>query len=308
MTEQPLRRESTPEAQLVQSIAQLARNASIELNVQDLKHLQSSRTLLPQGKRIYISHLPKQSWDDTLMACREVSSAGFDPIPHVPVRLLSSEAVLDSFLERAVAHGRIQEVLLVAGDYTQPAGPYASVSQVLRAGSLNLQGLRRVSLAGYPEGHHKVPLEEIRRAEVEKAALATAAGLETTFVTQFFFEAKPFIDWITQSRAAGIGARLVGGLAGPASVATLFKFAMRCGVGPSVRALGARPNSLVKLIGPHGPEEVMSELVQARTRLQSDYDGVHFFCFGGYLRTCEWVQKVANGEFRLDNRAGFQVK
>ena len=71
--------------------------------------------------------------------------------------------------------------------------------------------------------------------------LAAEAGLEATFLTQFFFEAQPFLEWVAASRAAGTRARLVGGLAGPAGIATLFKFAIRCGVGPSIRALGARP-------------------------------------------------------------------
>lgn len=290
------RRESTVDAQLIaQVIAQLARDASIELNVQDLKHLQASRAFLPPGKRIYISHLPKQSWDDTLIACREVSEAGFEPIPHVPVRLVRSEAALDRFFERAVLDGRIREALLIAGDYEEIAGPYAAVSDVLRAGIIERHGLRRVSLAGHPEGHHKVGLEAIRRAEAEKAALTAAAGLDTTFVTQFFFEAKPFIDWVAQSRVAGIRARLIAGLSGPASLATLFKFAIRCGVGPSIRALGARPSSFLKLMGDHGPEEVMRDLAHARASGESDYDGVHFFCFGGYLRTCAWVRDVAAG-------------
>lgn len=296
MTHSSPRRDSTVEAHVIaQAIAQLAQNASIELNVQDLKHLRASRELLAPGKRIYISHLPKQTWEDTLLACRQVSDAGFEPIPHVPVRLVRSEAALDRFFERAVREGRINEVLLIAGDYREVAGSYAAVADVLRAGILDRHGLRRVSLAGHPEGHHEVALETIRRAEADKATLAAAARLETTFVTQFFFEAKPFVDWVAQSRAAGIRARLVAGLSGPASVATLLRFAIRCGVGPSIRALGARPSSLVKLVGEHGPEELLYQLARARASEQCDYDGVHFFCFGGYLRTCAWVRDVGHG-------------
>ena len=70
---------------------------------------------------------------------------------------------------------------------------------------------------------------------------------------------------------------------------------MRCGVGPSIRALGARPTSFVKLLGEHGPESVMRELAEARGSDAADFDGVHLFCFGGYLRTCEWLHRVANG-------------
>jgi len=306
MTQQPLRTDATAVHSDAQTIVQLARNASIELNVQDLKHLEASRALLPKRQRMYISHLPKQTWDATLAACREVTNAGFTPIPHVPVRLLADQATLDRFLDRAVRDAHVNEVLLIAGDYPQSVGPYATVADVLRSGVLQAHGLSRVSLAGHPEGHPKVALEEIRRAEHEKAVLAHAAGLDATFVTQFFFEAHPFLDWAAASRAAGIGARLVGGLSGPAGIATLFKYAMRCGIGPSIRALGARPSSFVKLIGEHGPENVVRQLADARLSGNSDFSGVHLFCFGGYLRTCEWLHKVANGRFSVDDH-GFQV-
>jgi methylenetetrahydrofolate reductase (NADPH) len=288
-------------------IAQLARNSSIEINVQDVAYLAASRTLLPEGKKVYVSHLPRQTWRQTIDASRAVADAGFEPVPHVPVRLLESEDSLDRLLKDAIYGAGVREVLLIAGDYAQSLGPYSSVAEVLRTGMLTAHGLRRVSLAGHPEGHPKVPLTEIRRAEAEKARLAQGMGLETTLLTQFFFEAQPFLDWAGEMRAAGVTARLVAGLAGPASIATLFRYAMRCGVGPSIRALGARPTSLVKLIGDHGPERVMRDLAVARSSQPNLLDGVHLFCFGGFLRTCEWLERVSEGRFELDARGGFVV-
>jgi methylenetetrahydrofolate reductase (NADPH) len=280
-----------------QILSTLAREASIELNVQDLNDLEASRALLPRGKRVYISHLPKQRWNETLIACQRVIAAGFDPIPHIPVRLIESEALLDDILERA-ANARVKELLLIAGDYAQVAGPYSAVADVLRANKLQQYGFTRVSFAGHPEGHPKVPREQIREAEVEKAALTQA--LETTFVTQFFFEASPFLQWASEARARGIGrARLIAGLAGPAGIATLLKFAKRCGVGPSIRALMTRPRAFSKLIGELGPEEVMQSLASAYAQDASTFSGLHFFCFGGYLRTCEWLDDLVGGRVQL---------
>jgi methylenetetrahydrofolate reductase (NADPH) len=290
-----------------EAIAQLARECSIEMNVQDVPDLDASRALLPAGKKVYVSHLPKQTWRQTLDACRAVIDVGFDAVPHLPVRLLEDERALDSFLKDATTGAGVQEVLLIAGDYPQPAGPYAAVSEVLRTGMLGAHGLRRVSLAGHPEGHPKVAPAEIRRAEIEKSQLAREAGLEATLLTQFFFEAQPFINWAGELRAAGVDARLVAGLAGPASIATLFRYAMRCGVGPSVRALGAKPTSLMKLIGDHGPEQVMRALATDRAAQPGLFDGVHMFCFGGFLRTCRWLKRVSDGQFRLNEQGGFEV-
>lgn len=285
-------------------IARLARECSIEMNVQDAPYLDRARALLPAGKKIYVSHLPKQTWLQTLEACREVREAGFDPVPHLPVRLLGSERVLDEFL-LAASRDEVPEILLIAGDYPQASGPYSSVAEVLRAGKLSDHGFRRVSMAGHPEGHPRVSLVEIRRAEREKAELARAAGLQVTLLTQFFFEAPPFLEWAAGLRADGVGARLVAGVSGPASASTLFRYAMRCGVGPSIRALGARPTSLVKLIGDHGPEKLVRTLAGAPR--PDVYDGLHLFTFGGFLRTCQWLQRVGDGEFTLDRHGGFDV-
>jgi methylenetetrahydrofolate reductase (NADPH) len=303
----PLHRERADTRVLTDAIAQLAREASIEINVRDLPQLAASRAYLPEGKRVYVSHLPKQSWEETLAACRAVSGAGFDPIPHIPVRLLDSVSTLDRILETGARTAGIQEVLLIAGDYPETSGPFAKVEDVLYSGRLGQHGMRRVSFAGHPEGHPVVALAEIRRAEVEKARLADLAGLQATFVTQFFFEAQPFLHWAGMTRAAGVGAKLVGGVCGPAGAGTLFKFALRCGVGASIRALRIRPGAVVKMMGDHGPERVMGGLAGARAAGAADFNGVHLFCFGGYLRTCEWLHRVANGRFELDGQDGFSV-
>jgi methylenetetrahydrofolate reductase (NADPH) len=296
-----------PDAGLVQAIVQLAREASIEINAQDVMHIEASRAMLAPGTKVYVSHLPKQTWQDTEAACRVLRAAGFLPVPHLPVRLVADEGAFDRILAGLVASARVQEVLLVAGDYATPVGSFSTVADVLTTGVLERHGLARISMAGHPEGHPKVPLDEVRRAEREKVMLATQAGLEVTLVTQFFFEHLPFLEWVGDLRARDVRARLVGGVAGPARAATLLKFAMRCGVGPSIRALSARPSSFMHLIGDHGPEHVARGLAEARSSGDVDFTGIHLFSFGGYLRTCQWLHRVASGNFRLNSHEGFDV-
>jgi methylenetetrahydrofolate reductase (NADPH) len=297
----------TPAASIAQTIAQLAQAASIEINVHDVKHLEASRAFLAPGTRVFVSFLPKQSWQDTQATCRAVRAAGFDPVPHIPVRLVADEAMLDRNLAELVGGAQVQEVLLIAGDYAQTAGPYATVSQVLQGGLLGRHGLKKVSVAGHPEGHPQVALDEIRRSERDKAALGADAGLDVALVTQVIFEHAPFLQWAGELRADGVRSRIVAGLAGPASITTLFKFAMRCGAGASVRALGARPTSMLKIIGERGPEDVVRGLAEARAAGRSDFSGFHLFCFGGYLRSCEWLHKVAGGRFTLDDSGSFSA-
>lgn len=298
----PLHRTQTAPASgsaLIASIVELARGASIELNVQDVVHLPASRELLPQGQRIYVSFLPKQSWQQTVATSVAVRAAGFEPVPHLPARLIPDRATLEQTLTELADQAQVQEVLLIAGDYDAALGPFGSVSDVLRTGALESAGLRRVSLAGHPEGHPKVALDIIRRAEREKLQLATTAGLTPRLLTQFFFEPEPFQTWVGELRRDGIRVDTVAGMAGPSRLATLFKFALRCGAGPSIRALGARPSSFAKLLGDHGPETLVRTLSAARLRGQTDFSGIHLFCFGGFLRSCTWLHAIAGGRFRL---------
>ena len=277
-------------------IAYLAREASVELNLSDLKDLAASRALLPVGKKIYVSCLPGQTWDETETGCRALSGAGFRPVPHLPVRLLTGPRMLSRVLENLIGRANVEEVLLIAGDYPSAAGPYSCVADVLHSGLIGEHGLRRISIAAHPEGHPRVPIEVIRRAEREKGMMAAELGLETTFVTQFVFEAKCFLDWAGEFGSAGTRARVVAGLTGPASIAKLFRYAARCGIGPSIRALGARPSSAMKLLGNHSPEHLLYELAMAWIRGTVNFSGIHFFCFGGYLRTCEWLHALANAD------------
>jgi methylenetetrahydrofolate reductase (NADPH) len=295
-----------PGSEVESIIARLAREASIEINVHDLRDVEASREVLRPGQKIFVSFLPKQSWDQTLTVCRTLKGAGFDPVPHIPVRLLADERALDELFARLVSEG-VAEVLLLSGDYPQGVGHFSRVEDVLRTGVLARHGLERVSFAGHPEGHPKVAVEEIRRAERAKVIAASESGVQASLVTQFFFEAHPFLAWEQGLRSSGIQARVVAGLAGPAKITTLFKFALRCGAGPSIRALGARPSAFTKLIGDHGPQNVIRELAQAQSIGTCGFAGIHLFCFGGYLRTCEWLNRVANGEFSLNRSGGFEL-
>jgi methylenetetrahydrofolate reductase (NADPH) len=140
----------SPVQDQVAAIAQLAREASIEINVHDVVHLEESRRLFPAGKALYVSHLPRQQWRETEAACSAVRAAGFRPVAHVPVRLLPDAATLDRVLSGLVDTAQVDEMLLISGDYPQALGPYTEVLQLLSSGALQRHGIRRVTVAGHP--------------------------------------------------------------------------------------------------------------------------------------------------------------
>jgi len=112
-------------------------------------------------------------------------------------------------------------------------------------------------------------------------------------VTQFFFEAAPFIGWARDLRLAGADARIVAGLAGPASIRKLLGLAKHCGVGPSIRALSARSGAMLKLFSDRSPASLLDELSREMRRKPALFDGIPLYSFGGFLRTAAWLRDTA---------------
>lgn len=288
------------------SIVRLCKNASLEMTYHDVGHLNECRMLLGRGGRIYVSHLPQQSWEQSVAAAIEVQEAGFTPVPHVPARHLENAGQLDQLLAQLTRKAGVEQLLLIAGDRA-PIGSFASSGEVLRTGLLQRHGIRRVSVAGHPEGHPQVANEELRSAEIDKAHLAAEAGIGLGFVTQFAFDADPIVQWTRNLRARGLRNPVHIGLAGPARLTTLVQYALRCGVGPSVKALSGRAASFGRLLGQHGPEALVRELARARES-GLEIDGIHLFSFGGLARTCRWIRAVEDGSFSPDETLGFTVQ
>ena len=82
--------------------------------------------------------------------------------------------------------------------------------------------------------------------------------------TQFCFDAEPVIAWANRLRASGITLPVHIGVAGPAKLQTMLKFAMACGVGPSLRVLQRRAADLSKLMLPFEPTEMLAALARAQ--------------------------------------------
>ena len=282
-----------PEGGVALSAVQLAREASIEVSCIEAAEIHAGRDFLPPGQKVYVSHLPRQTWAQTRDTCARVAAAGFDPVPHVPIRLVAGERALDEILA-ALRDAGATELLMISGDYASPLGPYSQVMDVLRTGKLQARGFTRLSVAGHPEGHPRVSSNEILQAQIAKSAWGAAAGMRVTLVTQFFFEAAPFVNWARELRRAGVTAHIVAGIAGPASIRKLLGLAKHCGVGPSMRALNARSGAMLKLLSDRTPDLLLEDLSREMHREPSLLDGIHLYSFGGFLRTAAWLRQVAD--------------
>jgi methylenetetrahydrofolate reductase (NADPH) len=124
-----------------------------------------------------------------------------------------------------------------------------------------------------------------------KQEYARRTGTEMAIVTQFVFDARPAIEWSERIRANGITLPIHLGVAGPARLQTLIKFAMACGVGPSIQVLRKRAVDLTRLMLSYTPAEVLSGVANHLTSHPGSLIWqVHVFPLGGIVAAAGWVR------------------
>ncbi|MGH6977314.1 MAG: methylenetetrahydrofolate reductase [Stellaceae bacterium] len=276
-------------------IAELLGGISIELSSREHGSEHLCRGFLAPGTPVYVNFAPNDSYHAVVETAARLKRAGFCPIPHVAARYLTGPTQLDDFLARAVGAG-IDRVLVIAGDLDRPAGPFHSSLELIETGLLGKYGIRTVGIAGYPEGHPKIATATLDAVLAAKLRRLQNDGIVPYIVTQFCFDAVPIVGWLARLRAAGVMVPVRVGLAGPASIATLAKFAMRCGIGNSLLALFGGQTSIARLLVESGPDNVIRALAAADPA-DVDIAGLHLFTFGGLVRTGKWLRALGIGDF-----------
>jgi methylenetetrahydrofolate reductase (NADPH) len=289
---------------LSSAIVALVQGASLELMPRDKAAVDRCIEKAVPGSEVFIARVPGDAHGATVATAVLLRKAGFEPIPHVGARYFENQAALDDTLARLVGEAGVDKILCIAGDLDHAAGPYPASTDVIATGLLPKHGIKRVGIAGYPEGHGKIALPVLAEHMAKKLDLLAQQGVPALIVTQFCFEAAPIVDFVSRVRARGVTAPIRVGLAGPASLTTLTKFAIRCGVGNSLRALTSG-RGITRLLSEAGPEEVVAALAQATLGAE----GLHFYTFGGVSKAADWLNAVRAGNFTLtDDKTGFRIR
>lgn len=262
---------------------------SIEVSSHDVSVVDRLRGLYPAGTRVFVTFVPGSAYRETVDVAIAVQRAGFRAVPHLAARSLKSADELHDFVARITGEAGIDHLLLIGGDTAAPAGPFAASLDVLRQADLFGHGIRTIALAGHPEGHAAMKGPQAVAVLRDKVNVAQTTGLIPIIVTQFTFEAQPIVDWLGAVRDAGVAVPVRVGLAGPASIATLMKFAVRCGVGNSLRALSKRPQSFGRLLTDNTPDDLIEALSGALAKADLPLPGLHIFPFGGVVKAGKWL-------------------
>ncbi|WP_265515738.1 methylenetetrahydrofolate reductase [Nitratireductor luteus] len=269
---------------------------SIEVVPRTAAKVESFADLLPENTRVYIAHIEGTPIDDMVATARRLAKEGFPVMPHFPARIIGDRAMLEDWIRRYRDEAGVSEALILAGGRATPQGEFESSIELLETGLFDKYGFRRLHVAGHPEGNSDIdPDGSTRQADAAlawKQSFSEQTDAEMAIATQFFFDAKPVIRWSERLRGEGITLPIHAGVAGPAKLQTLIKYALACGVGPSLKVLQKRAMDVSKLMLPYEPGEVLSELAAYRaSHPDSTIEQVHFFPLGGIRAAAEWANE-----------------
>jgi len=275
------------------SIAETLRDYSIEVNPSDSTVVDAAVKRLDPRTEVFLTWIPGANPMDIVRPAARLRRAGLIPVPHVGARHLESAVQLQQFASRLANEAGVDRVLIIGGDRAKPTGPYDCSLGVMQTDVFRKAGILRMAVAGFPEGNPNISDIALDEALEAKVNFSRATGLQLSIVTQFCFKAKPIIEWLKRIRARGIDVPVRVGLAGPAGLITLTRYAVRCGTGNSLHVLTEHP-SFARLLIEKSPEPIIGGIAttagsESTAPLPLGITGLHFFVFGGFNKTVDWI-------------------
>ena len=274
-------------------LSELLSSGSLEISPRELHRAADVAALRPAGTCVYIPSLPGLPLSRTLEAVAAIHRAGLDPVPHVSARRILNREEFRDFLKQAAAEHGVHRVLLLGGDEARPKGPFHDSLQILEEGLLAQCGIREIGIAGYPEGHPRIPLNVLEKAMERKLALARSQAIGVYVLTQFSFAPARVVEYCATLARLQPDLPVYVGIAGPTDPVALARYAQLCGVSVSLRALKTLGTGIARLVTNIDPREQLVAIARySRSREPSNVVGVHIYSFGGAVKTAAWMREL----------------
>ena len=289
-----LKTKASQKSQVSENLESFVDNFSIEVMPRTAEKIEDFRNHLPENTRVYIAHIEGTSIEDMVKTAKRLAEDGFPTMPHFPARIIKDKVTLNEWISRYQGEAGVNQALLLAGGISKPYGEFESSMSLLETGLFDKANFKNIHIAGHPEGNKDIdPDGSTRNVDAAlqwKQNYKNKTDAKMAIATQFAFEAGPIIEWANSIKNAGIDIPIHIGIAGPAKLQTLIKFAIACGVGPSLKVLKKRATDVTKLLLPYEPTEVLSQLADYKAN-NPDFNikSVHFFPLGGIKTNAKWV-------------------
>ena len=232
---------------------------------------------------IYITHIPGSPSDELVQTSELILNEGFNPVPHIPARSFSSDD--DAFiLLKSLNNIGVNTLLTIGGSTKDASGPFASTMDMYQSGIFNTLDFDEIRLAGHPEGNPDDTNSDF--SLLNKLKWLNDINVKISIVTQFCLSYEITNRWIIETNKLikdnNFNADLSIGIAGPAKISTLIKYAKVCGVSASKNFLMRQGFDITKLLK-LDPNAIIQYL--------KGYDNLHFFPFGGINELSKWVKE-----------------
>ena len=263
---------------------------SLEIVPKQLERL----TNLPENQfgDVYVAFIPGDNHENIARASESILDMGYNPIPHIPARSITSEKELDVFLVNLKSAG-VNDILAIGGSPKKQEGPFEKTMDTFHTGIIQKYGFREVNIAGHPEGN---PDDlDTDNSVLEKASWLRKNNIKFSIVTQWTLDVPKTNDWIIKTKEIikeklDYNVTLKIGVAGPAKLTTLINYAKICGVSATTLIVKNKKFGLTKLIK-HNPTEIIKGL--------KHFDQLHFFPFGGIKELTNWIEKREENNVRI---------
>jgi methylenetetrahydrofolate reductase (NADPH) len=268
-------------------------SASIEITAKQIEKLPLLQQAFKKGTRVFVALIDAGDRAGQIDAVRALSGAGFNAVPHIPARFIIDEDDLNMRLDAFCASG-VTDVLVLGGGAPQPIGKFDAALQLLQTGAFAGRGLKRIGIAGHPEGNPDITKKHgeamLLQTLKDKTSWIKANGFEGFIATQFLFEAGPLALWAMGLRDAGIDLPIHPGVPGPASIKTLVKYAAMCGVGNSARFIRKQALNVTRLLSVSAPDEFVDQLATLHfDKAELGIAAPHLYPFGGFDKLNGWL-------------------
>ena len=265
--------------------------ASIEISPKQAVENEDIPGLFPEGTRVYITDVGTDTAETLTQGAKRVRDLGYTPVPHFASRRLTTKQALEDRIKMMVEEAGITDVLVIGGGLEKEAGEFASTMEVLETGFFDKHGITHMGVAGHPEGSPDFSDDVALEALKLKQAFRDRTDIDLRIVTQFGFAPEKFTAWADGLSAKGVELPVHLGVAGPAKITTLIKFAAMCGVGNSISFLKKRGAAVLAMASGFDPDEIVNPIEShALGAENSAIKQIHVFPFGGVRKSAEWLK------------------
>ena len=288
------------------NIKSLIKNFSIETTPSVYTKYGNFSEFLNHKNSVYVTYLPDEKSERVIDTSKKLNEEGFAAVPHLPARTFKNNSHLEKYVGNLSEIAGCKKILVIGGGGNQK-GNITSSLDVLKTDLLSKFNFTEVGLAGHPEGNPDVSDKELDKAIIEKNQFAKNVDYKMHLVTQFFFEASSLQKWEKHLDSLNNSLDIHAGIPGPASLKILISYATSCGIFNSIRFLSKQAMNIAKLARSRTPDKLIADLADYKnTNPTSKLSKLHFYAFGGIIKTSEWLNLV--NDFPLDIKPNNEFK